>query len=246
MCGAECFFTSNPDPKKPHQRKADPKIMQFHVKDPEYQGAYLSLLSVVYSLFMMQHDESIMNICSPNIAKETDAWRRSFDTIETFINVRCVKSPKYECNMSEVIDCYIAWHDGIYGPSFTHDRDQIMHAFLQSKLENFIKPRGNAHWASDIRVMQHDQDELTAGEERFMRSDEFDFKDYRDYKMPPGLQLPFLGKITPTTDPENFLQQLDNLHKAELAAYKAKNPESDPYNIGPEFQEDESNPVASS
>jgi hypothetical protein len=239
MCGAECFFTSNPDPKKPHQRKADPKIMQFYVKDPEYHGAYLSLLSIVYSLFMMQHEESIMNICSPNIARETDTWRRSFDTIDTFINSRCVKSPKYECNMTEVIDCYIAWHDGIYGPSFTHDRDQIMHAFLQSKLENFIKPRGNAHWAIDIRTLQHDQDELTAGEERFMRSDEFDFKDYRDYKMPPGMQLPFLGKITPTTDPENFLQQLSDLHKAELAAYKLKNPESDPYNIGPEFPEDE-------
>ena len=82
------------------------------------------------------------------------------------------------------------------------------------------------------------QDDLVAGEERFMRSDEFDFTDYRDYKMPEGMNMPFLGKINPTTDPENFLQQLSDLHKAELAAYYVRHPKSDPYNIGPEFPPD--------
>lgn len=242
MCEAECFFTNNPDPRKPQQRKADSKIMDVYVHDQEYHGAYLSLLSIVYGLFIMQHGESIMNVCSPNIAKETDTWRRSFDTIDTFINERCIKSPNHECNMTTVIDAYILWHDSIYG-QYTHDRDQIMHAFLSSKLENYIKIRGNERWSIGVRSTISAQDELTAGEERFMRSDEFDFTDYREYKMPAGMQMPFLDKINPTTNPEDFLQQLADLHKAELAAYRIKNPESDPYNIGPEFPEDETMPA---
>ncbi len=221
MMQAECKFTQVPDPEKPNQRKADPRIVNEYIYDPNYQGAFLSLLSMTYAMFMMMHDEQIMYVCSPNVAKETDEWRRSFDTIDSYINAYCVRNEKCECRLEEMVNSYILWHDKVYSP-VTHDRDLISQAFIASKMEKYIKPRGNTYWVTGVRFIADSIEELIPGETRFMRSDEYEFKDYTDYKMPDGLQLPFRGKIKPTDDARTFLRDLAALHKSELAEYKLR------------------------
>jgi len=224
---AECKFTPTPDATKPNQRKADPKIFQEYIYDQNYQGAFLSLLSITYALFMMMHDEQIMYVCSPNVAKETDEWRRSFDTIDSYINAFCVRNEKCECQLTDMVNSYILWHDKVYTP-ITHDRDLIAQAFNApgSRMEKYIKKRGNILWVEGVRFVADALEELAPGEVRFMRSDEFDFKEYTDYKMPEGLNLPFCGKIKSTDDARTFLKDLAALHKTELAAYKLRTVDS--------------------
>jgi hypothetical protein len=218
---AECKFTPNPDPEKPNQRKADPKILNVHIHNPDYQGAFLSLLTMTYSMFMMMHDETIMNVCSPNVAKETDEWRRSFDTIDSYINAYCVRSEKCECQLNDMVNSYIIWHDKIYAPA-THDRDLIAQAFISSKMEKYIKHRGNLYWVSGVRFIADSSEPLAPDEEQFVSGGDFDFKDYTDYKLPKGMQLPFHGKIPATDDARTFLLALAELHKSELVAYKQR------------------------
>lgn len=216
---AECKFTANPDPEKPNQRKADPKILNVYIKNPDYQGAFLSLLTMTYSMFMMMHEETIMNVCSPNAAKETDEWRRSFDTIDSYINAFCVKNEKAECQLNDMVNSYILWHDKVYAP-VTHDRDLIAQAFISSKMEKYIKHRGNAYWVTGVRFIADLSEMLQPGEEPFVSGGDFDFKDYTDYKLPKGAHLPFHGKIPATDDARTFLLNLAALHATELAAYK--------------------------
>jgi hypothetical protein len=178
------------------------------------------------------HDEQIMYVCSPNVAKETDEWRRSFDTIDAYINAFCVKNEKCECRLDDMVNSYILWHDKVYAP-ITHDRSLIAHAFTVSKMEKYIKTRGNVYWVSGVRFIADAGEDLAEGEVRFMRSDEFDFKDYMDYKMPEGLHLPFKGMIGATTDAKVFLTNLAALHKAEVEKYKSRTTADGEQILGP-------------
>jgi hypothetical protein len=169
----------------------------------------------------MMHDAEMINVSAPNIAKETDEWRCSFDTIDAYINAYCVRNENAEVLLSDMVNSYIIWHDKTYAP-VVHDRFMIAEAFHVSKLGDFIKQRNNVNWVVGVRFVADITEQLGADEKRFMRSDEFDFKDYRDYKMPDGLKMPFHGKINPTADARTFLRELKALHQSELKAYRER------------------------
>lgn len=219
---AECKFTLVPDPDKPNHRQANPRIIKEFIYDSNYQGAFLSLLSMTYAMFIMMHGEDIEKVISPNVEKETDDWRRSFDTIDAYINTLCIKNDGDECKLDDMINSYMVWHDKTY-PPMSHDRDLIADAIVKSKLIKYIKmEEGKAVMLIGIRFLADSNEELKQGDSRFMQSNEFNFKDYREYTIPAGLNLPFQGKIKPTVDAKVFLKELAELYKVELAAYKLR------------------------
>jgi hypothetical protein len=219
---AECKFTSNPDANRPNQRKANPRILKEYIHDEQYQGGFLSMLSIVHALFIMMHDEQIMFVRSPNVAKETAKHINSFDTINNYVRKMFVRAKDYEMRLDGVIDMYQLWHDKEYS-AVNHNRDLIREAFLSegSSLEKYIKSRDGIYYVADCRPLAIG--ELPKDSDvRFTASNEFDFEDYEDYKMPPDHYLPFKGRIKRTRDAREFLEQLNNLYKSELIAYKER------------------------
>lgn len=213
-------YTNNPNPENPLQCRTDSKVLLEMVPSPIYGGALISILSIVHAVYIMLHNQDIENICSPNVEKETVRHIESYDKIGKFISARCVISEKTECKIDNMVDRFIDWYDTEY-EEVKQSRSNIVNAFLASDITNYIKNIKNEHWTVGIRALSRGETP-SPGESYFLKSDQYNFKHFSDFTLPPGTKLPFDGRIKPTLDARSFLTQLNTLHAECLVGWREK------------------------
>ncbi|UUW39325.1 C962R protein [African swine fever virus] len=106
-------FCHNPDPSNPYEKKEDPRFIHEYIMDPDCQNAFFSILVYFWEKLQKEYNGQIKKVFCPTIESETEAYRKSQDTLHRFITERVVESPSAETvyNLSEVVTAYAEWYN---------------------------------------------------------------------------------------------------------------------------------------
>ena len=214
-------YVDDPDPENEYERKKDGTIIKNLINDKKYQGALLSVLSIANALFTMIHKENMSSVISPNIEKQTDKHMSRMDITAQFIRESCVYTDEsYKMTLNSVIDEFITWYNG---ENVIHDRNHIGSALIRSRLlKNKIVQENNNYFVHGVRTISKGE-ELRDGEQVIEDKSKWQFKHYTDFKLNDGTNLPFDGKIKPTTDAREFAKQLGDLYNHYIVEHDNNN-----------------------
>jgi hypothetical protein len=206
-------FKESIDPNDKYTKKIDPAVLNEHIHDKQYCGALLSILSVIYGLFIMIHKSSVASIVSPNIEQQAEELIMKQDIISKFIKRNCVYSEEYSMTMNTLIDSFI---DNYKEEFVIHDREKIQEAFVLNPLINkHIRQEDNKYVVDGIRCISLGE-ELRDGEKEVEDKSKWKFNHYSEFAIPDGMKLPFDNKIRPTSDASEFAHRLHELYKSCL------------------------------
>uniref|UniRef100_A0A6G7KU28 PC962R n=1 Tax=African swine fever virus TaxID=10497 RepID=A0A6G7KU28_ASF len=106
-------FCHIPVPNISYEKKEDPRFIHEYIMDPNCQNAFFSILVYFWEKLQKEYNGQITKVFCPTIASETEAYRKSQDTLHTFITERIVESPSAETvyNLSEVVSAYAEWYN---------------------------------------------------------------------------------------------------------------------------------------
>lgn len=212
-------YVDSPDKSNRFEKQNDHKIFKSVIQDKEYGGALLSLLSIVYPLLTMIHNNNVSSIVSPNIDKQTEIHLDKQDVVSKFIKSSCVISDEYEMSIDTMVDAFI---DGYKEEQVIHNREKIQSVLIGHTLtKKYMVQRDTKYYAVGIRCIAVGE-ELRDGEKMIEDNNKWVFNHYSDFVLPEGLKLPFDNKIKPTLDAKDFARQLYDLYNKCLAEYEAK------------------------
>ncbi len=96
-------FVESPDPNNPLEHLENEDYMFKMPYDMAYKEAMLSILVHYYELFMSKYNGQLTKVRSKTIARETEQYRDTQDTIDPFIKSYIVRLPTEAPNMPTVI-----------------------------------------------------------------------------------------------------------------------------------------------
>lgn len=160
-------FVDDPDAENPYERQKDPEFMRRHVKDPDYQVAWFSILNHYWERLVGEYGGEISRVPSPTIERETTQFRIARDTLHRFLIERfiVVDDPASAYAIDTVAQRYIEWHHRAVG------RMQIVPENVIDRLENSVvkgfirrKANGSRHLVGCRLLEEGDLGELGPGE----------------------------------------------------------------------------------
>jgi phage/plasmid-associated DNA primase len=137
-------FKKDPDPAKPYEKKEDQDLIRRD--DPDFQVAFLSVLTYYYEKLQKEYRGEIQNVPAPTIIKETEEFRSSRDSMHRYIRQNVVKSScgnKYP--LSYLVTRYIEWY------AYNVDKNTpkiatIEQEFRNSLLSKYLSPLANGDY----------------------------------------------------------------------------------------------------
>jgi phage/plasmid-associated DNA primase len=137
------LICNNPDPDNKYEMKVDPSLTKEKTRNPKFLAAFLSILTMYYTVLENDHNGDLCEVESKVIIYETEMYRNSQDVMNRFITGRMVKSDaKASIAIPEVVDAYCRWYNATIKES-QHDRLDISMMIENSRLGKHITKKSN-------------------------------------------------------------------------------------------------------
>jgi len=157
------------DPDNPYERKADPSVTQSWTEDSEVQGRYLGFMVWMHYWLYRKYNGKVISVPHPHIEYETEKYRRSQDSITSFLAQRFVScnNPEEMNPMTEQIQKYISWYVLNNGNSIP--AKGISEQFQNSSIGKHIRLTARGYFMKGYRFLDNGETPGT-GEEYVMKN----------------------------------------------------------------------------
>lgn len=104
------------NPEDPYNRLIDPELKNA-TNDSGYLSSYLSILTFYYEKLQKMYDGDLEKVPRPHIDEDTQKYREDQDSLNKFINRRCVKIVDQNelYPLTQAMDEYKIWYKSNYG-----------------------------------------------------------------------------------------------------------------------------------
>ena len=155
-----CSVNDNYDSNSMYERVADPSMGSNWSDDDDIISSYLSILTYYYESLQTKYGGHVRNVPHPHIIKETEEFRNRQDRVNNFLNVKLVKTPDtdYEMSMAIVRSRYINWYESNYPGSNKEYQRIAIDQLENSKIQEFIKKSRRGNFIKGYRVLDVNED----------------------------------------------------------------------------------------
>jgi phage/plasmid-associated DNA primase len=150
-----CAANDEYDEKNPFERKADPNMGSNWAEDEEILASYLGILTYYYESLYKNYGGKVRNVPHPHILQETEEFRNRQDRVNNFLNMKLVKCPDPESEMSIAIikARYIAWYESNYPGAGKEYQRVAIDQLENSKIQKFIKKSRRGNFLKGYRIL---------------------------------------------------------------------------------------------
>lgn len=162
-------FCNSPDSKNKYEKKEDQRFVREYINNPACQEAMLGILTHYYQRLQTEYDGFIKNVPCSTLDYETEIFRNSQDTINSFITETIVYSPntKNQYPLTDISANYIEWHTKNISKC-NHTASEIIQNLESSALQRYITRSANKTMVlTKCRVLPPENSVLCAGETYF-------------------------------------------------------------------------------
>ena len=141
-------FVRDPNPANPNEVLCDPDFVNSHIKDIEYQQAWLQILIKQFEILENQYGGKLENVYSKTIEDETNIYIRSQDSVATYIMAKIRPSPNGEIKLSDLIGHYVAWYRTNVNTdkNYINNIDYIKSQFTSSSISGSMEKTEEGDW----------------------------------------------------------------------------------------------------
>ena len=160
-------FCANPEAGNPFEKKDDQRYIREYINTPKCQTAFLSILVHYYERLHREHGGLLKKVPCPTLARETEAFRNSQDTLNRFITQNIVVSPSggHEYSLASLAQMYHEWYDKNIDRR-RHVASETIQDLENSALGKFIKRAANRlSILCGCRLLAADDQSLASDEE---------------------------------------------------------------------------------